>query len=111
MLHFVYMSNIKHSKCPMRDLAGQAKSRLINNDYARPYPPVPKNATPQQREIYLKLYELKQNGKTVDNPVTALADPQKLKELSHEEKQRYIIQLCSDYISMRSALTDFVRME
>ena len=88
----------------MRDLANQAKARLSYNDYTRPYPPVPKNATPRQREIYLKLYELKQGGQTVENPIAVFADEQKLKELSHEERQRYIIQLCADYISMRAAL-------
>lgn len=98
------MSNVKHNKCPMRDLANQAKARLLYNDYTRPYPPVPRNATPQQREIYIKLYELRQGGKTVENPILEFADEQKLKELSHEERQRYIIQLCADYISMRSAL-------
>ena len=98
------MSNVKHNKCPMRELASQAKARLSYNDYARPNPPVPKNATPQQREIYLKLYELRQGGKSVDNPVAVFADEQKLKSLPHEERQRYIIQLCADYISMRTAL-------
>lgn len=100
------MSNIKHNKCPMRELANQAKARLSYNDYTRPNPPVPKNATPQQREIYLKLYELRQGGQGVDNPVATFADEQKLKTLSHEERQRYIIQLCSDYISMRTALDE-----
>lgn len=105
------MSNIKHQKCPMRNLANEAKARLIKGDYSRPYPPVPKSATPQQREIYLKLYAMKKDGKTVDNPVTALADPKKLEALSHEDRQRYIIQLCSDYIAMRSALSDLNSVE
>lgn len=85
-------------------MAMAAKARLADNNYKRGQPPVPKNATPQQREIYLKLYEMRKDGEGVDNPITAFADEQKLSSLSHEEKQRYIMQLCSDYISMRTAL-------
>lgn len=90
----------------MRELANQAKARLTCNQYTHPDPPVPRNATPQQREIYLKLYELRKGGQSVDNPVATFADEQKLKELSHEERQRYIIQLCADYVTMRTALDD-----
>ncbi len=100
------MSNVKHNKCPMRDLANQAKARLMNNDYKQPYPSVPKSATPRQREIYIKLFELRQSGKNIDNPISEFADEQKLKEMSHDDRQRYIIQLSSDYISMRAALDD-----
>ena len=102
------MSNIKHNKCPMRTLASEAKARLASGGYRRDLPPVPKNATPQQREIYLKLYELRQGGQGVDNPVATFADEQKLKSLSHEERQRYIMQISADYLSMRTALDSVV---
>ncbi len=99
------MSNIKHNKCPMRTLATEAKNRLARNDYRRNQPPVPKNATPQQREIYLKLCDLRQTGEIkIDNPITYFADPDKLKTLSHDERQRYIIQISADYLSMRAAI-------
>ncbi len=98
------MSNVKHKKCPMRTLASEAKARLASGDYRRDYPPIPKNATIQQREIYMKLYELRKGGEKVDNPIAVFADENKLACLSHEEKQRYIMQLCADYISMRTAL-------
>ena len=99
------MSNVKHKKCIMRDMAQAAKARLAVNSY-KSEPPVPKNATPQQREIYIKLYEMrtKDGSANVDNPIDAFADKKKLQALSHDERQRYIMQLCSDYISMRSAL-------
>ncbi len=99
------MSNVKHKKCTMRDMAQAAKARLMLNSY-KDEPPVPKNATPQQREIYVKLYEKRISGESanVDNPIEAFADKKKLQTLSHDERQRYIMQLCSDYVSMRSAL-------
>ena len=98
------MSNIKHNKCTMRTMANEAKARLSSNNYRRGLPPIPKNATPQQREIYIKLYELRRDGDGVDNPIAVFADEQKLATLSHEERQRYIMQLSADYISMRTAL-------
>lgn len=98
------MSNIKHNKCPMRTMANEAKARLSSNEYRRGMPPVPKNATPQQKEIYLKLYELRKGGDGVDNPIAMFADEKKLSTLSHDERQRYIMQLSADYISMRNAL-------
>lgn len=98
------MSNIKHNKCPMRTLAQEAKSRLASGSYNRNLPPVPKNATPQQRDIYLKLYELRKGGESVDNPIAVFADEQKLASLTHEERQRYIMQIAADYLSMRAAL-------
>lgn len=104
------MSNIKHNKCPMRTLAYEAKARLLDNDYRRGQPPVPKNATPQQKEIYLKLYELRKDGDGVDNPIALFADEKKLSSLTHEERQRYIMQLSADYISMRNALDSTLRV-
>lgn len=98
------MSNIKHNKCVMRTMANEAKARLMGNEYKRGLPPVPKNATPQQKEIYLKLYELRQGGEGVDNPIAQFADEKKLSSLTHEERQRYIMQISADYISMRNAL-------
>lgn len=100
------MSNIKHKKCKMRELAQEAKARLSDNTYDPGRPPIPKNASPQQRDIYVKLYEMRRDGEGVENPITAFGDPKKLAELSHEDKQRYILQLCSDYVSMRVALDE-----
>lgn len=96
------MSNIKHPKCALRSLAAEAKARLNNNTYCEPS--APKNATPQQKEIYLKLYAMKKQGEEVFNPIAQLADNKKMASLSHEERQRYILQLSADYISMRNML-------
>lgn len=98
------MSNVKHNKCPMRTLATEAKARLLSDSYRRDLPPIPKNATPRQREIYLKLFELRKGGEHIENPIAIFADEQKLQTLTHEERQRYIMQLSADYISMKSAL-------
>ncbi|MDE5601933.1 MAG: hypothetical protein K2J16_05490 [Clostridia bacterium] len=102
------MSNIKHNKCPMRTLASEAKARLASGGYRRDLPPVPKNATPQQREIYLKLCELRKGGENIENPIALFADKQKLSTLTHEERQRYIMQISADYLSMRTALDSIV---
>ncbi len=96
------MSNIKHPKCALRTLAAQAKDRLSKGTYQKPAAPT--NITPGQREIYLRLLELKANGEEVVNPIAQLADPAKLRSLSHEDRQRYILQLSADYVSMRTLL-------
>lgn len=98
------MSNVKHNKCPMRTLATEAKARLASGDYRRDLPPIPKHATQQQREIYIKLYDLRKGGEQIENPIAVFADEKKLAALSHEDRQRYIMQLSADYISMRAAL-------
>lgn len=99
------MSNVKHQKCPMRDMANAAKERLLKNEYSK-QPPVPKTASIQQREIFIKLFEMKMEGISTDveNPITVFADQEKLAAMSHEERQRYIMQICADYISMRTAI-------
>lgn len=99
------MSNVKHPKCALRTLAGQAKARLSKGSYGEE-PSAPKNVTPRQREIYIKLCELAASGEEVTNPIALFADKQLLASLPHEEKQRYILQLCADYISMRNMLDD-----
>lgn len=96
------MSNVKHTKSEFRKLAAEARSRLIQNAYGAPA--APKNITPQQREIYLKLTELKLRGESVVNPIMQLADAKKLATLPHDERQRYILQISADYVSMRNML-------
>lgn len=96
------MSNVKHPKCALRDLAVQAKARLSKGEYLAP--PAPSNITPQQRDIYIKLVELKKSGEEIVNPIAQLADQERMSTLSHDEKQRYIIQLAADYVSVRNLL-------
>ena len=96
------MSNVKHPKCPMRDLANQAKARLAKGEYFAPA--APSNITPRQREIFLKLTELKKHGEDVVDPIAQLADTKLLGSLPHDERQRYIIQLASDYVSVKTLL-------
>ena len=50
------MSNVKHKNCIVRQLAKIAKSRLCKNDYEQEVAPT--GATPEQKEIYLKLCKL-----------------------------------------------------
>lgn len=71
------MSNVKHKNCIVRQLAKIAKSRLCKNDYDQEVAPT--GATPEQKEIYLKLCKLQKDGETVTNPVASFADPEKLK--------------------------------
>lgn len=40
------------------------------------------------------------------NPVTSFADPEKMKTLSHDEKQRYILSVCADYVSMKKYIDE-----
>lgn len=94
------MSNVKHKNCIVRQLAKSAKSRLCKNDYEQEVAPT--GATPEQKEIYLKLCKLQKDGETV-------TDPEKLKTLSHEEKQRYILSLCADYVSVKKYLDEKAR--
>ena len=96
------MSNIKHPKCAIRSMANEAKTRLANNSYSEKS--IPKNITAEQKEIYFKLQEIKKEGIELSNPVTQLGDPKTLATLSHAEKQRYIIQLCADYIKVKSII-------
>ena len=96
------MSNIKHPKCAIRSLASAAKSRLSKGEYTTPA--APRNITPQQRDIYVKLCELQKRGEEVVNPIAQFADEKKMRSLSHDERQRYIIQLAADYVSMRNML-------
>lgn len=95
------MSNVKHAKCPIRNLAKTAKSRLISNSYDQDEINAPKNLTPQQKEIYLKLVKLSRNGEEVLDPISKFADENKLRLLSREERQRYVLALCADYVQIK----------
>lgn len=96
------MSNTKHKNCALRALAKTAKNRLGNNAYDKDELTAPRNVTPRQKEIYVKINKLKRAGQNITNPVAQLADEKILRSLSHEEKQRYIIGLCADYVSVKN---------
>lgn len=96
------MSNVKHPKCALRSLAAEAKARLNQNSYAEPG--APKNISPQQKEIYIKLCALKRSGEEIVNPIAQLADEELLKTLPHDQRQRYIIQLSADYVCVRGMM-------
>ena len=98
------MSNVKHPNCAMRSLANEAKERLKNNDYKEPS--APKFATPQQKEIFLKLQEMLKQGEEIVNPIAQRADREKRDSLPHDQKQRYIMQLAADYVSMRTLINE-----
>lgn len=83
-------------------MAAKAKARLTKGEYSAPIAPA--NITPRQREIFLKLYDLKKHGEDVVDPIAQLADQKLMRSLSHEERQRYIIQLASDYVSVRNLM-------
>ncbi|MEG2540413.1 MAG: hypothetical protein RSB59_01375 [Clostridia bacterium] len=102
------MSNKKHKKCEIRRMANEAKDRLSKNNYKANLPLLtpPKNISPSQKEIFIKLCGFVENGKTLDNPIKQLADENKLATLSHEERQRYILQLSADYVSMKRAIDE-----
>lgn len=96
------MSNVKHKNCAIRSLAKSAKSRLKNNSYDQDELTAPKDVTPEQKAIFVKLNKLKRAGESITNPVEQLADEKILHSLSHEERQRYIIKLCADYVSVKN---------
>lgn len=95
------MSNVKHAKCPIRNMAKIAKSRLSNNEYDQDEISAPKNLTPQQKDIYLKLLKLARSGEEVLDPISKFADKQKLDTLPREERQRYVLSLCADYVQIK----------
>lgn len=104
----VNMSNIRHVSCAVRTMASDAKKRLLQNRYPRiPEALIPpKGLTPSQRQIYFKLLDLSSDGEEVVNPIKQLADENKMKELSHEERQRYILELSADYVSMKKLVDE-----
>lgn len=81
------------------------KQGFAKNDYESESS-APLGATPEQKEIYFKLCKLKKDGESVVNPVTSFADPEKMKTLSHDEKQRYILSVCADYVSMKKYIDE-----
>ena len=97
------MSNVKHPKCAIRNMANEAKARLKKNTYAE-QSGIPKHITGEQRVIYFKLKQMKKDGTVLSNPVAQLGDAQKLASLPHEEKQRYIINLLADYIKVKQII-------
>lgn len=99
------MSNIKHNQCAMRSLAKEAKSRLANNNYDPDEINAPKNLTPQQKEIYLKLVKLSRTGEDISDPISQFADAEKLRTLPHEERQRYVLSLCADYVQIKNYIS------
>lgn len=96
--------NVKHPENELRKRAKDAKRRLKCNDYNKDEINAPQNATPQQKKIFLKLLSLKRSGEENINPVSQFADINVLKSLPYEEKQRYIMQICADYISMKNQI-------
>lgn len=98
------MSNVPHPKCAIRNLANEAKLRLVKGEY---YPSVlepSKSFTPAEKDMFLKLRELYERGEEVINPVEQLADKDYMNSLSHDERQRYIVSLCANYVDMRKEL-------
>ena len=57
------MSNVKHKNCALRALAKSAKSRLGNNSYDKDELSAPKDVTPEQKAIYVKLNKLNEPDK------------------------------------------------
>lgn len=80
------MSNVKHKNCIVRQLAKSAKSRLCKNDYEQEVAPT--GATPEQKEIYLKLCKLQKDGETVTNPVASFADYVSVKKYLDEKARK-----------------------
>lgn len=92
------MSNTKHSTCAMRALAKSAKSRHGLGSYDKDEILAPKSVSPDQKELYVKLIKMRRDGKEVANPIQEFSDREKIKSLSHEERQRYILNLAADYM-------------
>lgn len=100
------MANTRHPKCAIRSMAVEAKKRLQSKAYGTGEIPAPAGISPTQRRIYIRLRELRESGEEVVNPIQQLADKEFMKGLSHEERQRYIIQLAADYLAVKKELDD-----
>ena len=102
------MSNVRHPSCAIRDLAMSAKRRLAKPDgtYFPSGLEPPSTLTPSQKEIFLKIRALYDSGEEVTNPIGQLADKEYMATLSHEGKQRYILNLCNDYVAMKRLFLD-----
>ena len=101
------MSNVKHPKCAIRSLAQDAKSRLAVGSYKKPDSGAdspPKGISPAQKRIYVKLRELLASGEEIVNPIEQLADKELLATMPHGDRQRYILELSSDYVAMKREL-------
>lgn len=94
--------NVKHPDSELRRRAKEAKQRLLMNAYDKDELNAPKNITPQQRSIYLKLLSLNRQGETDINPIEQFADKDVMNSLSYADRQRYIMQLCADYLAMKN---------
>lgn len=101
------MGNVRHPKCAIRNMAGEAKKRLMNGAYGDDAAcRAPQDASPSQQRIYIKLKQLLDEGTEIDNPIRQLADTELMDSLSHEDRQRYVFQLAADYIAMKKELDD-----
>ncbi len=100
------MGNKSHPDCTIRNLAFEARRRLNEGEYHRFQSGLepPRTATTNQKVLYIKLRDMLERGEELVNPIMQLADEKHLNALSHEEKQRYIFQLSSDYLAMKKEL-------
>lgn len=87
-------------------MAVEAKKRLARNEYtvSNGVLSPPKNVTPRQKDIYIRLLQMRESGEDVVNPIQQFADDKLLNSLQHDERQRYIIQISSDYLKMKNLL-------
>lgn len=97
--------NTIHPSCTIRSLAREAKRRLRSGSYNTPSTALPQGASPSQVRLYIRLKELADRGEEIVNPISQLADRELMSRLSHEDKQRYIFQLASDYLAMKKEVS------
>lgn len=101
------MGNVRHPKCAIRNMADEAKKRLMKNAYGEATSArAPQDASPSQQRIYIRMKQLLDEGREIDNPIQQLADRELMETLSHDDRQRYIFQLAADYIAMKKELDD-----
>lgn len=99
------MSNVKHPKCKIRNLANEARERMKNNSYnSQSAYSEENNLTPVEINVLTKMKALREIGEEIVNPISQLCDKELLQKLQPNERQKYILELSNAYVSLKSKI-------
>jgi len=102
------MSNIKHPKCKIRNLALEAKERLKKNSYnaCGTAFTAESKLTPAEQAVLARMREVMEQGVEIINPIAQLCDRDKLNSLPSTERQRYIFELSNAYLCLKQKMME-----
>ncbi|MDD4840167.1 MAG: hypothetical protein PHE93_05855 [Clostridia bacterium] len=102
------MSNIKHQKCKIRHLAGEAKERMKNNSYNACTSAISAQSklSPAEQTVLTKMLQVMEQGEEIINPIAQLCDKEILNTLSTNDRQRYILELSNAYLCLKQKMMD-----